>query len=285
MGVAGGVAAMPARRFLMFDATTHLPDAHDPCKDPAWRWLRCIYLLDHGRQPLQDLDDAVTGEAWLFRKTLSQCHTDADREQLALEFPGLAEAHAVYTGEPLRRWELEARLLGGDPDVTVAARCGLSAEAVAAYHATFYEVRPHLHADTYINTVLIGPKAYSGLTAADHEQLLKLIGYGLGGTGVDAVLDFITNPPIVPAHLDDLDLPSLNRLRDKLRIKILVLLLTTSASTARPETWKWLGERFAARRELLGDDEEVLTSTHGLLDVLTGLSIRSRPNDVAVSVA
>src|SRR5262249_54570742 len=143
---------------FMFDATTHLPDPHDPSKDPGRRWLRCVYLLDHGRQPLQDLDDAVTGEAWLFRKALTQCHTDADREQLAQDYPVLFEAHGVYTGEPFKRWVLEAFLLGGGPDVTVAARCGLSVQGVEAYHATFYEVRPHLHADTYVNTVLIGAK-------------------------------------------------------------------------------------------------------------------------------
>jgi hypothetical protein len=35
---------------------------------------------------------------------------------------------------------------------------------------------------------------------------------------------------------------------------------------------------------LQGDDEgAVLASTHGLLDELTGLSIRSRPNDAAVA--
>jgi hypothetical protein len=110
----------------MFGATTHLPDAHDPFKDPAWRWLRCGYLLDHGRQPLQD-DDADTRQAWLFRKALTQCRTDADHEQLTRDYPGLAEAFADYTGEQMKRWELEARLLGGDPDVSIAARCGLSA--------------------------------------------------------------------------------------------------------------------------------------------------------------
>jgi hypothetical protein len=45
----------------MFVVTTHLPDAYDPFKDPGWRWQRCNYLLDYNRQPLQDLDDAVTG--------------------------------------------------------------------------------------------------------------------------------------------------------------------------------------------------------------------------------
>src|SRR5262245_32092919 len=158
------------------------------------------------------------------------------------------------------------------------------ATGLALSHATFYEVRPHLHADTYVNTVLIGPKAHSGLTAADHEPLLKLFVYGLGGAGVDAYLDYLRDPSSVPARLGDLDLPSLKRLCGRLRIKVMVLLLTTPAAAARPETWRWLGERFAARRELQGGGEEaVVASTHGPLDVLTGLSIRSRLDDAAVT--
>src|SRR5262249_53575776 len=156
-------------------------------------------------------------------KALTQCRTDADREQLAQDYPVLFEAHAVYAGEPRKRWELEARLLAGDPDVTIAARCGLSVQCVEAYHATFYEVRPHLHADTYVTTVLIAPKSFSGLPAADHEQLLKLFGYGLGGPGVDASLDSLQDPPTVPARLDDLDLPTLKRLCSRLRTKVMVL--------------------------------------------------------------
>jgi hypothetical protein len=284
MGVAGGVAVMPARSFFMFGATMHLPNSHDLVKEPAWRWLRCGYLLDHGRQPLQDLDDAVTGEAWLFRRALQGCHSDADREQLAQDYPGLFEAHAVFTGSQLKLWELEARLLGGDPDVAVAACCGISAEAAAAYHDIFYEVRPHLKADSYVVNVLIGPKAHHGLTVKDHEQLLKLFGYGLGGHGVDAYLDYLRDPPTVPASLDSLGLPELKQLCRRLRVKVLVLMLTTPAKAARPETWKWIGERFAARRELQGGDEDAdLASIGGLLDVVTGLSIRSRTDDAAVA--
>src|SRR6516225_8380615 len=122
----------------MLDATTHLPDAHDPFKDPCWRWQRAGYLLDHNRQPLPDLDDAVTGEAWLFRRALSCCRTDADREQLARDYPELFEAHAVYTGESLRRAELEARFLAGSDDLTVAGKMGLSPAAVAAFHDLFF---------------------------------------------------------------------------------------------------------------------------------------------------
>jgi hypothetical protein len=269
----------------MLDRTKSLPNPLDPWKDPAWRWHRSGYLLDHGRHPLRQ-DDEATRQAWRFRRALTQCRTDADREQLAQDYPGLAEAYGVYTGEPPKRWELEARLLGGDPDVTVAARCGLSAAAVAAYHATFYEVRPHLHADTYVMTVLIGPKAYCGLTAEDHEVLLKLFGYGLGGSGVDAFLDYLHNPPTIPDRLEDADPPALKRLCRQLRVKILVLLRTTPAAAARPETWERLGEQFAAaRRASQSSVEGAVASIHGLLDVVAGLSNGVQAKGVSEAVA
>ncbi len=258
----------------MFVPTRFLPDRGDPFQDPAWRWRRCGYLLDHGRPPCRTRDDDATRRAWRFRRSLADCHTDADRGQLALDFPDLAEAHAVYTGEPLRRWELEARLLGGDPDEAVAARCGLSAAGVGAFHATFYEVRPRLHAAAYVVTVLIGEKAQHGLTADDHEPLLKIFGHGLGGAGVDAVLDLIREPPAVPMSLGDLDLPALNKLLGKLDTKVKVLLLTTPASAARPATWQRLAERYArSRREASGDTHEaVRVSAEGLLEVIAALS-------------
>jgi hypothetical protein len=268
----------------MFGATTHLPDAHDPFKAPCWRWLRCCYLHDHGRQPLQDLDDAVTREVWFFRKTLSQCRTDADREQLTQDYPALTEAYAVYTGEPLRRAELEARLLAGSDDLTIAGKLGLSPAAVAAYHDLYFDVRSHLNAHAYVLGVVLGGKPCGGLPLDDRETILKTLGYQLGDRAVDAVLDFFANPLAVPASLDSLSLPELKQLRDRLRVKVAVLLLTTLAKAARPETWQWLEEKYAARRELLGGDETaVLASTHGLLDVVTGLSMGGRPDDAAVA--
>jgi hypothetical protein len=84
--------------------------------------------------------------------------------------------------------------------------------------------------------VLIGPKVHHGLTAHDHEQLLKLFGYARGGAGVDSLLDYLKEPPVVPASLDNLDLPELKKLCAKLRVKVMVLLLTTPASAAHPAT-------------------------------------------------
>jgi hypothetical protein len=267
----------------MFVPTRFQPDQDDPFKEPAWRWRRAEYLFEHGRLPLP-LDDALTREAWLFRRALEGCRTDADRDQLA-GFPALAEAHAVYSGEPLRRAELEARLLAGGDGGTIAQTMGLSPSCVAAYHDLYFEVRPHLNAPGYIlGVVLGGGRIFYAPNPADQVLLLKLFGYGLGGLGVDAFLDYLRDPPTIPARLDDLDLPTLRRLCRRLRTKVLVLLLTTPAASVRPGTWQWLGEKFAARRERQGGGEEaVLASVHGLFDVATGLSRSGRPNDAVVA--
>jgi hypothetical protein len=265
-------------------ATMHLPNPTAPCKDPAWRWHRSGYLLDHGRTPLRQ-DDEATQKAWLFRRALAQCHTDADREQLAQDYPGLVEAHAVYTGEPLRRAELEARLLAGSDDRTVASTMGLSPTAVAAYHDLYFDVRSHLNAHAYVLGVVLSGKPFGVLTLDDRETILKTLGYQLGEAAVDAVLDCFAHPPAVPASLARLDLPALKQLRDRLRVKVAVLLLTTPAAAARPETWRQIWGQYAAARSATqgGDEVAVLDSIDGLLDVVTGLSMGGRLNDAAVA--
>jgi hypothetical protein len=248
--------------------------------------LRCVYLLDHNRQPLRQDDDA-TRQAWLFRRALTCCRSDADREQLAQDYPGLFEVHAFFTtAEPLRRAELEARLLAGSDDLIVAAKLGLSSAAVAVYHDLYFDVRSHLNAHVYVLGVVLGGKPFGGLTLDDRETILKTLGYQLGDKAVDALLDFFANPPAVPASLNSLGLPELKQLCDRLRVKVAVLILTTPASAARPETWQSLAEQFAAaRNSSMGDEKAVPASIGGLLDVVTGMSMSGRPNDAAVAVA
>src|SRR5262245_47093663 len=130
----------------MFVASKHLPNPHDPRKDPAWRWLRSGYLLKHGQQLLSRDDDA-TRQAWLFRRALGRCRAEEDREGLARNFPALADAHRRFTtDELLQRATLEARLLAGEGDDLIAAKCGMTTAAVQAFHDTFFAVRPSLHA-------------------------------------------------------------------------------------------------------------------------------------------
>ena len=220
----------------VFDATMFI-DPHDPWPEPARRWLRAEYLLGHGRRPMRR-DDPATWAAWRFRGGLARCRGEADRSRLARRYPALAEAHDLYTSaEPLRRAELEARLLAGEDDATVGAKVGLSAPGVAMYHDVFFDIRPRLGADFYILDVVLRGQAWYVPDPDDHGLLLKLFAYQLGGPYVDVLLDYFREPPAVPESLEGLDEAALRRLLGKLRTQLLLLATTTPAEALPPEEW------------------------------------------------
>ena len=231
----------------MFIPTRFLPDPSDPWQEPDHRWRRSGYLLRHRRWPFWGRDDPATWAAWRFRRGLRRCHCEPGRRRLARRYPALAEAHCLYrSAEPLRRAELEARLLAGEDDATVAAKVGLSAPGVAMYHDVFFDIRPRLGADFYILDVVLRGQAWYVPDPDDHGLLLKLFAYQLGGPYVDVLLDYFREPPIVPESLDGLDEAALRRLQRKLRTKLLLLATTTPAEALPPEEWLRLQDAMTA---------------------------------------
>ena len=232
----------------MFDATLFSADPTDPWPAPARRWLRAGYLLRHRLWPFWGgRDDPATWAAWRFRRGLRRCHCAAGRRRLARRYPALAEAHCLYrSAEPLRRAELEARLLAGEDDATVAAKVGLSAPGVAMYHDVFFDIRPRLGADFYILDVVLRGQAWYVPDPDDHGLLLKLFAYQLGGPYVDVLLDYFREPFVLPESLDGLDEGALHRLQRKLRTHLLLLATTTPAEALPPEEWLRLQGAVAA---------------------------------------
>ena len=234
----------------MFEPSTYLPNAYDRWPVPAWRWLRAGYLHTHGREPCRFKDDPLTHHAWQFLAAAGRSAADDARDQATCRFLTVGEAYAIYSGgPPLRRAELEARLLAGQADETIAAKVLLSLDGVRCYHDLFYEVRPRLATPAYVYNVVLGGKVYHDIKADDHALILKLIGHAWGGVGVDAFLNYLAQPPVVPADFGDRDLASLKRLQTNLGFKLAVLSLTTPASALRPTAWVRLYQRFAAIRD------------------------------------
>jgi len=217
-----------------------------PFRPPSWRFLRCRDLIERGEPPRPDMDDPTTRDAWAYLRELGRCG-GAERPGLTRRFPALAEAHTFFCdAPPLARAEVEARLLGGQDDGTIAARCGLSPPAVAAFHDLYLDVRPHLQDEGYILfTVLPDAWRGDGTLADDRGLLLKLFGYAMGGLTVDRLLAYFAAPPVVPGSLAGLGLKGLKALRDQLRTRILVLMHTTPAGAASPAVWHSIRERFA----------------------------------------
>jgi hypothetical protein len=256
----------------VFAATKYLPCPHDPCADPARRWRRCRYLIRHRRCPHPTGDDDVTGECLHYLYERRACREAADRRQLARRHPAVAAAHRFFAhAQPLRRAELEARLLAGQTDEDIAACCGLSAAAVHFFHDLFFAVRPHLEAAFYIFEVSIGPKVHQGLHSDDHDVLLKLAGYTLGALAVDRLLAYYADPPVVPSSLMSLDTPELERLRQKLLVRAWILSLTVPADAATAARLPAIQHRLAqacARRTAVVDAQELFAAALDVHDFL-----------------
>jgi hypothetical protein len=144
------------------DGSLRLMDCHRDCpfRPVTWRWEWARLLREHGILPRRPHDDHWIARAIRFQVALTRAGAGADpsRNRLAEAQPApFAAYHLWRQGEHPWRWALEARLLAGEPPEAIAARCGLSAAAVVAYEALFFNVRDRLEATDYISLIAIGP--------------------------------------------------------------------------------------------------------------------------------
>jgi hypothetical protein len=209
---------------------------------------------------------------WRYRRELRRSGADGPSQQLRQAYPNLAAAHQMHLGEPLVRWEVEARLLAGQGDESIAARCDISASVVQTYHDVFYDVRSALKADMYILCEVIGWRFWPLVSPDDHEKLLKAHGYDYGEQGVDAYLAYLREPPHVPASLESMGLDELRSLYGRVRTRLLVLLTATPVEALSPLTWLEMHHRWSAARAAAkagsGDRATVLGSIQATADLL-----------------
>jgi hypothetical protein len=217
--------------------------------------VRATRLVAEGKQPDHPRDDDRSREAWRLYRDLNDGGDEA--RQALLEATPLGEAHAFYaTADPLKQAELEARLLARQTDAEIAARVGLSAAAVAAYHDTYYCVRDRLGAEHYVINVCIGEKVHTGLTEGDSGLLLKLLGFLRGPAVLDQLLDYFADPPHLPDDLGRLTPESFEALAVKLRLRVLIVSLTAPGDARYLRTYaaiKDLLEQLRVAERLRGE--------------------------------
>jgi hypothetical protein len=280
---------------IMFVRTWGLPCTGNPYLSVAWRWRRSGYLLRHGRQPLPQLDDALTEQAWRFRLERRWCQTEADWRQLAEAFPDHMGALQLRLGPRQLRWQVEARLLAGQDDAAIAACCAIPASVTKIYHDCFFNVRRLLKAEGYIICQVIRWRFGRPVSPLDQKKLLKLFGYNWGGPGVDAILRLFATPPVIPDNLDFLDLETLTSLREQLGIKLLVQIMATPAEALPALTWlqlslQWRAALAAAKagggnRATALDSIQVRADVLALLVKAKACSEAAAPGDAALCPA
>jgi hypothetical protein len=197
-----------------------------PFHPPDCHFLIVEELLRDGCKPLPN-DDPVTREFWAFLRSLRKCRNAVERRDVRRQHRSLAKAYRFHKkAAPLKVAEVQARILAGETDEAIAAKCSLTASSVAIYHHLFFEVRPRLQATGYILNVVLGEKFHSGLSLEDRELVLKYMAFIRGSRAVDDIIEFYRALPLLPGPLKQLDLAELKRLRKRFLVKNMLLALT-----------------------------------------------------------
>jgi hypothetical protein len=92
----------------------------------------------------QVVDDGLLAEYVAYRRAVASARSRADFIQIYARWPGVAAADQLARTRSWLRWEVEARLLAGQADNRIAARCTLYPGAVCWYEAIYYAVRHRL---------------------------------------------------------------------------------------------------------------------------------------------
>ena len=128
----------------------------NPLRKPEWRWLRNI----EGHDPWPDR----------FAGRMLSCRAGQRNRTLL-------EGIDIYEGDPLRRAELEARILARQTNVAIGARMDLSPEVIAWYRGAFFDVQPKLDFPSWVTNAVLKPDPRGVLGKHDVPFLWKDTGY------------------------------------------------------------------------------------------------------------
>jgi hypothetical protein len=220
--------AVPSRVPPLTQLRLEVPD-----RPPDWRWRRARALLEAGKRGRRREDRLVVRIVRWLRSTARR-----PRAYLA-DWPDLTAARGIHVGNSFdasRVAELQGWLLAGAPDWEVAARFGLTAGTVAAYHDIFFDVRSRLGIPESLVPFFISEQMM--VREDESDTWVRVLGL-LGGPHVlAAYLEYATQPPpVVPTRLDHLSDEKLERLQARLEIRKLLLTMFPAVSDREQLRW------------------------------------------------
>jgi hypothetical protein len=192
-------------------ATDLMPDTHNfsllhhspkcPFRPIDWRWIVAAFLARTSSRTRRRWIDGPIRRAVKYLRWATRPSTSGRSKRSPMD-PSIAGAVALRSGpaSPIRT-AIEALLLAGVDDCTIAARVGLDSGVVAAYHDVFFEVRPLLeHSDSLLARVF-GEKLYT--QAPDAEQAVKLLSFFGGQLVAEALVAAVVLPGTADRTGDD----------------------------------------------------------------------------------
>jgi hypothetical protein len=167
----------------------------NPYRKPMWRW-------DRARQPggnrlsvrFQVEDEWVERARRYLTDGLPT--PKGGRRPRKSSDPAIQAAASVNDKGGQRKWRLEALVLADEPGVFIAKQCRLTAEAVVAYEALFFDVRDHLAARDWIVGRVLESLAPDRLREESPASLWRCAAYFGGAPILEMVIAVTTNRPL-----------------------------------------------------------------------------------------
>jgi hypothetical protein len=171
----------------------------NPFRTPDFRWLRASHLSENGGRLHRKWDDRWIRRARDFLRQLNRLKRDLNHPRLARLDPAILGAYRVrFDNDERFRWQLEARVVGEQPIAQIAERTGPPVDVIDAYESLFFDVRDSLDATDWVATFVLGPRLYEGFGEQDIDLVWKLVAYGFGYYGLEALLETVYGePPVI----------------------------------------------------------------------------------------
>ena len=165
----------------------------DSLRPAAARWARAYRVFLLGDPPDPRRDDPLTTTVLDYQRVLGGTARPAACP--APRFRPLHRAHRVPAENGETRWELEARLLAGEPDRDIAGRVGLPPRLVALYHDVFCTCRDRLAASDWVMATFVGAGPTVGFAAGDLGGVWRWVGFVRGSRSLDVLIAATSQQP------------------------------------------------------------------------------------------
>ena len=169
----------------MRDPFADLTEAPSAPSQVDWRWIlvKENWSLSPGeretgqayiREIATRRRDPVLAAMWDFYDELQS------NQRTDLEFPAMAQAYEVMTSRPRAQVYIEGMVLCGVPAWEISASCGISPSVITAYEAMFFDVRPHLHLESWVCELVFAGDTVSRLNHKDTIFISRRIAWLMG---------------------------------------------------------------------------------------------------------
>lgn len=148
-----------------------------------WRWRRAQRIVAERLHASRRTDDPQTLAAARYCQVLH-----GGRGHGSLRMAAMTAAHRLADSDSPSKWEIQARILAGQQDDYIAAKCQVPADVVYWFEAMFFDVRQHLTASDWVVARVIGSGLWVGFSSEEMGRIWMAFGYFAGADVLDAVL-------------------------------------------------------------------------------------------------